>query len=153
MSLFQESQQLQQSNVDIKYDTSSKNKSFEIGVSIVIAIIFAFFMSLLIDKIINYDEYCDYSDKSKACVEESVYNQQKFSYMIGIGILGIFGGAALSRIDKQYEMGGMGISIGGFLVTIYYTTKNWYHLDKNVQIIVLGGALLALIYGSIRIAY
>jgi len=125
-----------------------------------IAFVYVFFMSLLVDRLLDYDridKMCsftglvgsDYATRLVACNQaKKDYEVKKFTYMIMIGVLSIFGGTVLASTDKKYATGGWGISTGGIMLVIYYTIVNWSLLDKNVQIGVLGTTLIALFYGS-----
>ncbi|VBB18737.1 hypothetical protein YASMINEVIRUS_1269 [Yasminevirus sp. GU-2018] len=136
------------------YDTSNYY------IYIAIAFVYAFFMALLVDRLLNYDrveKVCDtssvkgqdYTDRYQACRKaQKEYDTRKFTYMIVLGVFSIFGGAFLARSDKMYETGGWGVSAGGLMLVIYYTVANWGILDKNVQVAVLGLTFFALFYGS-----
>jgi hypothetical protein len=92
------------------------------------------------------------SNKLKLCEKaEAVYDEKKFTYMIVLGILSIFGGALIARTGVAYSASGCGISFGGMMLVLYFTIKNWNTLSKNLQITILGLALFALMYGSVTV--
>jgi len=149
------------SNSDYNFDAASGY------VYVVIAFVYAFFLALLVDKILDTDRI------DKACnVPAWGYNQSqqeldqlqnmqnkcdkvrkdlntsKFTYMMVLGVASILGGAYISKSDRRYAVGGWGMSLGGAMIVLYYTFVNWYMLDKWCQVIVLGGAFGALFYGS-----
>ncbi len=120
-----------QGNRDI-YDFSS----FDYFTYIAIGFIYAFLVSLLVNRILNYErveKVCDVGKEIKiddpqrnargaACrkaVDE--YDSKKFFYMIIIGVVSMLGGGYLARSDPRYMTGGLGVALGGLMTIIYFT--------------------------------
>jgi len=135
---------------------------------IVIGVVFAFFVSLLVDRFLDYEKIekkCDTNNigdlmynteqykKRKADCDpiKKDYDTKKFVYMVVIGIFGLFIGSYLAAQDPAFAIGGSGVAFGSSMLVIYYTVVNWSLIQKDLQIVVLGLAFLALFYGSIRI--
>jgi hypothetical protein len=148
---------------DYFVNDQSSNYQFDMSqcyIHITIAFVYVFFLALLVDRILDYDsveKICNftgiteqvYLDKRKMCDKSRKdYEERKFTYMIMIGVISIFGGALLTKIDKTYTTGGWSVSTGGMMLVIYYTIMNWNSLDKNLQVIVLGTTFAVLFYGS-----
>lgn len=127
-----------------------------------IAFIYAFFMALFVDKLLNFDQVekvCEApnttgsvsTDKIQACKKaQDEYNTRKLTYMIILGVCSVFGGAFLAGSNKMYETGGCGVATGGSLLILYYTAMNWKRFDKNVQLAILGLSFIVMFYGSIH---
>jgi len=146
-------------------ETETKIDSYCILIYITIAFVYAIFLSLLVDRILNYDrveKVCNVSimpyfnkseeespDKFKMCQDaKKEYDTQKFIYMIVLGLLSLFGGAFLARYDNNYTTGGMGVALGGIFLILYYTVANWTMLNRNLQTVVLGLTFAILFIGS-----
>lgn len=131
---------------------------------ITIAFVYAFFLALLVDRLLNYDDnvekVCDvsnltgqeYIDRNQVCRDaQKKYDSQKFVYMIIIGVLSIFGGIFLVKYDTDYTTGGMGVTLGGVALILYYTLANWSMLNRDLQVTVLGLTFFILFFGSLTI--
>lgn len=102
-------------------------------ISLTIGFVYVFFLSLLVDRLLNYDrvdQICNtgnagaagnaqvvldikYSTQDGACEKvRNDYNTRKFIYMVVLGVLSIIGGGCLAKNEK-YATSGTGIVIGG----------------------------------------
>jgi len=140
------------------YDFSS----FDYFTYIAIGFVYAFLVSLIVSRILNYDRVekeCDMKNMTidnpqrTAHVETcrkamNDFDSKKFFYMIIIGVLSILGGAYMAKVDHRYMTGGLGIALGGLMTIIYFTLYNWSSLGKDFQLILLGLTFVLLFYGS-----
>lgn len=136
-------------------------------VYITIAFVYAFLVSLIVDKMLNYsrvEKVCEnrielqdilndkklkeHSAQREVCLKASdAYDEQKFTYMFAIGILSFLGGSMIARYEKSLATGGMGLSIGGIVIVVHQIFKNWAKL-KELRIFLLAVVFIALFYGS-----
>jgi hypothetical protein len=147
----------------IEQDSTSYN-SLDVCTYLTIGFIYAVFLSLLVDRILNYnrvEQVCDtkgmmfgttqYNTRQDACEKAKTdYNSKKFAYMVVIGFLSVLGGAYVARLDDKYMTGGSGVAFGGLLTVIYFVIYNWTNLNKDFQIFILGLTFAGLLYGSTR---
>jgi len=138
---------------------------------ITIGVIYAILLSLVVDRILNYDlvekicnDTSDYTRKNSDLYDSDEYKQRqsickkaredfdtrKFMYMSAIGVLSILGGGYLAQSDYRYLTGGCGIALGGAFATIYYTVYNWYSINRDAKLGILGLAFIMLFYGTER---
>lgn len=149
--------------------TSNGLDSFYIELAI--AFVYAFFIALLVDRLLGYDnvdKLCEhtgfirsltspltdpnYETKRKACEDaKKDYEKKKFTYMILIGVASIFAGVLMAKANNSYSTGGWGVALGGLFLIIWYTIMNWYSLDKTFQVAILGVAFVALFCGSMML--
>lgn len=127
--------------------------------------VYVFFLSLLVDRLLNYDrveQICDtkemqygtdqYKTRLNVCKKvNSEYDTKKFMYMVVLGVMSVMGGAYMVQSDPKYTTGGAGVALGGMISIIYYTTYNWSNINKDVRVIVLGLTFALLFYGSTRL--
>lgn len=124
---------------------------------IVIAVLFAFFVSYLFNKLLDVDSIANCYSKAKKVEDldtcsamKTAFDEKKFSFMVIIGILSILVGTYMASADPKYGVAGWGISSGGMLLVVYYILINWWRLDTNFKLLILGTSLAGIIYGSIR---
>jgi hypothetical protein len=147
---------------------SSSVSNFDYMIYVTIGIIYAVFISLLVDRSLNYDKVentCDQiynksyrnnldtSDdpKSECNKVTEDFHSRKYLAMIVVGVLSVFGGAYLGASNPMYATGGYGVALGGLYSIIFYTMYNWQNIDKDMKVVVLGLTLAGLFYGSIKL--
>lgn len=77
---------------------------------------------------------------------ESLYNRNVFIVLVGLGLLAIGG----SFLVASYEAVSLGLSLGGVLSFIIASIRYWSDMNEYLRVIVLGFALVALIWLGIK---
>jgi hypothetical protein len=92
--------------------------------------------------------YCDldFTCREQYGAREEVYNRNVFIVLIILGVASI----ALSFLVTSYEAVSLGLSGGGVLSFIIGTIRFWSNMDDYLRVIVLGLALLALVWFGIK---
>jgi hypothetical protein len=133
-----------------------------------IAIVYAAFLFVLVDKLIDSDDVekqCgsipliqyvaedgESVGKIKKCKKlRKDANGKKFVYLLIFGVLSAIGGFAAISNDKKYLTAGSGIALGGLWVVFYEIIINWSDLNTNAKIFFLGASLATLLYGSVKL--
>lgn len=149
-------------------DDSDYRFDFDYFTCIAIGFVYVFFLSLIVDRLLNHDlleqvndameqvyntKDKKYADQYNARIKEhnkviAAYNTQKFIFMIILGVMSIMSGGYLANCDARYAMSGRGIALGGVISIIYYTAHDWTNINKDIKVIVLGLTLAFLLYGS-----
>lgn len=144
---------IEKSNNEINFMGYNLSFSF----CLAIAFLYAFFVSYLFNKILGEqfaNKSCYMLDKKEdiaACdAQVLAFNEKKFSFMIIIGVLSILVGTYAASSNPRYGVAGWGVSTGGLLLVIYYVIMNWWRLDTNLKLVILGSSLAGIIYGSTR---
>lgn len=149
----------------IEQESGDDNSNLDYFTYITIGFVYVFFLSLLVDRLLNYDrveQICDtknmqygtdqYNTRVNVCKKTTNdYDTKKFMYMVVLGVLSVLGGGYLVQSDPRYTTGGCGVALGGVISIIYYTTCNWSNINKDVRVIVLGLTFALLFYGSTRL--
>ena len=84
-------------------------------------------------------------------------SDQEFTTMMIISLIGIVVGVTLASnnaYDGKFKDAGIGIASGSVITIINYNKPEWYnwkYLKQNMKLIMLGGILLGLIYGSYKL--
>ena len=148
----------------IEQDVSDGYETTDYFTYLTIGFVYVFFLSLLVDRYLKYDQVekvCDistvqtneqYKTRMASCKKANdEHNKKKFMYMVVLGVVSILGGSYMTQRDPKYAIGGCGVTLGGMFSVIYYTIYNWSTINKDVRIILIGLAFALLFYGSTRI--
>src|SRR6185503_14458635 len=136
----------------IERDSDYEFNNFDYLTYLAIGFIYVFLLSVLIDRILNYErvekicstqnmqigseQYNEQIDDCKKAI--NAHNSKKFMYMIIVGVASILGGGYLARYDDRFMTGGLGIALGGLMAVIYFTISNWNTINRDFQIVLLG---------------
>ena len=85
---------------------------------------------------------------------EKEFDQNKLNYVLIVGSLSLLAGALVSSgqfNEYNLQTSGVGVSLGSLFMLIYFITKNWYALNNNARITILGISFAVLVYGSSKI--
>lgn len=129
----------------------------QIYMFILIGFTYAFLLSLIVDKILDYnniEEKCNKinTQNHTTCIKlYENYDINKFIIMFCLGISSILVGICLSYKDDAFTIDGFGIIFGGFILSGYYTILNWYKLNQYLKIVILAFILITLFYYSTKI--
>lgn len=150
-------------------ESISKTKTIFI---VPIALVYAFFSSLMVSKLLGRNEIDNLCKgipyKFNQTGQKSEYticnddkstqlkklSDQEFTTMMIISLIGIVVGVTLASnnaYDGKFKDAGIGIASGSVITLIYHIFKNWKYLKQNMKLIMLGGILLGLIYGSYKL--
>lgn len=146
-----DTEKMSNSNVDMMgYNMSSVY-------CVVIAVLYAFFVSYLFNKLLGenlVNRNCYVNLKPEEITEcnnkVTAFDEKKFSFMVIIGVLSVLVGTYMATSNPKYGIAGWGISSGGLLLVVYYILINWWRLDTNLKLLILGSSLAGIIYGSTR---
>lgn len=134
------------------------NSTYGVIFYIAIAIIYATFMSLSVDTIIQdeKDILCNTDSpnyKWKSCRDaRNRFDNQKFIMMIVIALLSLILAGITYKYVDEYQIPSLGVGLGSLFIIIFWTIRNWHNLDQNSRLVVLGTSLVVLTYGSIQLA-
>lgn len=92
--------------------------------------------------------YCDldFTCREEYSDRQEVYNRNVFIVLVILGVASIAGSLFLT----SFEAVSLGLSGGGVLSFIIGTIRFWSNMDEYLRVIVLGLALLALIWFGIK---
>jgi hypothetical protein len=148
--------------------------AFSIFVYISIGFVFVFLLSMILDKILDYDsikkkcsrpnirffttdpkitdeEYDKQLEEQKVCDKKMKdFSMRKSMYAIIIGAISIFVGAYIAQSNPSGRVAGLGVAFGGFMSLLYFIILNWYGFSQNIQILILLVTFIVLIYGSVQ---
>ena len=85
-----------------------------------------------------------YDNKNKL---EKNYANTKTTFMLVIGFIYLIIGIVLSRQMKSAAP--IGISLGGFFLTMFYLIINWFTFTQQSQVLIMGCLLAGMIYFGI----
>lgn len=132
----------------------------DISLHVLIALVYAFFFSVLIDRILGREEIeknCALTDKNvvntpeykeKCKVMKKNYYHNKSNYLTIIGSLSIIYGMVLSITYDEYVNGGLGITLGGIITLLYRNYESSPDMRNDILIAALSILLSILLYTS-----
>ena len=129
------------------------NDSTYFYVYAVTAFVYAFFVALLVDRLLKYEDVekvCKGNNSALCLKAEKAFNNKKFIYMMILGVFSVFSGAYIAGSNPGLRTGGISVCAGGAMLLLYYTVLNWSNIDKNVQLAILGTTFFTLFYGSTK---
>ena len=106
--------------------------------SFVIIIMIAFLYSFLVYRVLD--------------VHMQLPVEQLFVGKMVLSILGVFAGARMGLRHEEYRNAGFGVAVGSCITMIGTMLSNWRRFGTELQTAVVGGGLVALVYGSSKLA-
>lgn len=148
---------------DDSFNDSLYTANINYWLYLLIGLVYAVLLSLIVDRLMRVERVysaCndanskfgtkEYDQANKLCRDVSEkHNQDKFMYMIFLGLFSMFSGAYLARYCDDYLVAGSGVSFGGSLLIVYYTFLNWNRLNLNAKIGIFTLSLVALVTYSV----
>lgn len=100
---------------------------------------------------INGKTKSGYCNTTFTCQKEyddvhKVYNRNIFIGLVVLGIISIVG----SFVIASYEAVSLGLSLGGIVSLVIASVRYWSDMDDRVRVVVLGIALVLLVYMGIK---
>jgi|TARA_B100002051_G_C16707075_1_gene624403 predicted histidine transporter YuiF (NhaC family) len=113
--------------------------------SIGISIVYSILVTMLVDKMIGYEDNVEYYQNKQINNYSSNENDElvkkRYYILTLIGVLSIVCGNYIKE-----ESISNGISLGGLFILIFHTLMNWFTINETSKIIVLSISLGALLY-------
>jgi len=113
-----------------------------IYLTILVVIVYPLFFSKV------YEILFDDNDCSRKNIKHD-YHNNKFTFMILIGVAGIITGALLFKY-ANINIISSGMILGGILTIIMYTIYNWHNIAELKKVIITGCTIVTLLYVSYR---
>ena len=138
-------------------------------VYVTIGVVYVTLISLLIDKVLGYEnleQECDFRFLGNMTLEQQEvenarraqcgarreeYQVKRFTHMMIVGVASLLVGGYVTTMDGSYYVAGAGVALGGVFGIIYTSVSNWSRLGMDLKILMLAVALVTLAYGSTRI--
>lgn len=137
--------------------------SIEYYILLLIAISFSILVFQVVERSLNmkniytkcpspYSDDVVHDNKKMTCrdVYQDVYNKH-LMYITVLSVLGLLVGGSLYNSGRDTMVVGSGLALGSALVLGYSIFYNWTYINTDVRIVLLGGTIGALGYGSTKL--